>query len=130
MSTCARSCSLKSIEVFEPIIARAAFWQDSRVVFFEIVGELSEAETFAIGKSIRELPRLRKLNDKGRRRKQKGLAGVRLPNGTMRKALGGSAMTSRRMKTKEFAVCIRNAGFGASLEVSPKFFGLFSISIG
>ena len=26
-------------------------------------------------------------------------------------------MTSRRMKTKEFAVCIRNAGFGASLEV-------------
>jgi hypothetical protein len=121
---------LKSIEVFEPIIARAAFWQDSRVVFFEIVGELSEAETFAIGKSIRELPRLRKLNGKGRRRKQKGLAGVRLPNGTMRKALGGSAMTSRRMKTKEFAVCIRNAGFGASLEVSPKFFGLFSISIG
>ena len=116
--------------MFEPIIARAAFWQDSRVVFFEIVGELSEAETFAIGKSIRELPRLRKLNGKGRRRKQKGLAGVRLPNGTMRKALGGSAMTSRRMKTKEFAVCIRNAGFGASLEVSPKFFGLFSISIG
>ena len=86
-------------------------------MFFEIVGELSEAETFAIGKSIRELPRLRKLNGKGRRRKQKGLAGVRLPNGTMRKALGGSAMTSRRMKTKEFAVCIRNAGFGASLEV-------------
>ena len=26
-------------------------------------------------------------------------------------------MTSRRMKTKEFAVCIRNAGFGATLEV-------------
>ena len=29
-------------------------------MFFEIVGELSEVETFAIGKSIRELPRLRK----------------------------------------------------------------------
>ncbi len=26
-------------------------------------------------------------------------------------------MTSRRTKTKEFAVCIRNAGFAASLEV-------------
>jgi hypothetical protein len=26
-------------------------------------------------------------------------------------------MTSRRTKTKEFAVCIRNVGFGASLEV-------------
>jgi hypothetical protein len=26
-------------------------------------------------------------------------------------------MPSRRMKTKDFAVCIRNTGFGASLEV-------------
>jgi hypothetical protein len=29
-------------------------------VFFEIRGQLADVETFAIGKSIRELPRLRK----------------------------------------------------------------------
>jgi hypothetical protein len=55
-------------------------------VFFEICGELAEVETFAIGKSIRELPRLHKLYGKGRWRKRKGLADVRLPNGTIRKA--------------------------------------------
>jgi hypothetical protein len=42
-------------------------------------------ETFAIGKSIRELPRLQKIYGKGRWRKRKGFADVRLPNGTIRK---------------------------------------------
>jgi hypothetical protein len=55
-------------------------------VFFEICGELAEVETFAVGSSIRELPRLRKLYGKGRWRKRKGFADVRLPNGTIRKA--------------------------------------------
>jgi hypothetical protein len=55
-------------------------------VFFEICGELSNVETFATGKSIRELPRLRRLYGKGRWRKRKGISDVRLPNGTMRKA--------------------------------------------
>jgi len=55
-------------------------------VFFEILGELSDVETFAIGNSIRELPRLRKLYGKGRRRKRKGFAYVALPNGTIREA--------------------------------------------
>jgi hypothetical protein len=54
-------------------------------VFFEILGELADVETFAVGKSIRELPRLRKLYGKGRWRKRKGFADVRLPNGTIRK---------------------------------------------
>ena len=53
-------------------------------------------ETFAVGKAIRELPRLCKLYGKGRWR---------------------IGMRSRRTKTQGFAVCIRNAGFGASLEV-------------
>lgn len=43
-------------------------------------------ETFAVGKSIRELARLRKLYGKGRWRKRKGIADVKLPNGTIRKA--------------------------------------------
>ena len=55
-------------------------------MFFQICGELADVETFAIGKSIRELPRLRKLYGKGRWLKRKGFADVRLPNGTIRKA--------------------------------------------
>jgi hypothetical protein len=53
-------------------------------VFFEIIGEIDDVETFAVGKSIRELPRLRKIYGDGRWRKRKGLADVRLPNGTIR----------------------------------------------
>jgi hypothetical protein len=47
-------------------------------------GPVTEAETFAICSSIRELPRLRKLYGKGRWRKRKGIARVQLPNGTIR----------------------------------------------
>ena len=54
-------------------------------MFFEICGDLGDVETFAIGKSIRELPRLQKIYGKGRWRKRKGFADVRLPNGTIRK---------------------------------------------
>ena len=51
-----------------------------------IRGEIADVETFAIGKSIRELRRLRKLYGKGRWRKRKGFANVKLPNGTIRRA--------------------------------------------
>jgi hypothetical protein len=36
---------------------------------FEVVGEITEVETFAVGKSIRELPRLRRNYGSGRWRK-------------------------------------------------------------
>ena len=55
-------------------------------MFFEICSQFADVETFAIGSSIRELPRLRKLYGKARWRKRKGFADVRLPNGTIRKA--------------------------------------------
>lgn len=55
-------------------------------MFFEIIGEIEDVETFAVGSGIRELPRLRKLYGKGRWRKRKGVAEVKLPNGTIRKA--------------------------------------------
>jgi len=48
---------------------------------FEIVGSVSEPETFASGKQIRELSRLRKTHGEGNWRKRKGNATVRLPNG-------------------------------------------------
>ena len=48
---------------------------------FEIIGEVTGAETFATGSGIRELARLRKLYGKGRWRKRKGIAKVRLNSG-------------------------------------------------
>ena len=53
---------------------------------FEIVGEIAEVETFAVGRSIRELPRLTKYYGKGRWRKRKGIAQVRLADGAIRVA--------------------------------------------
>lgn len=48
---------------------------------FEILGEIANAETIATGSGIREIPRLRKLYGRGRWRKRKGIAQVRLRNG-------------------------------------------------
>ena len=51
---------------------------------FEIIGELTNVETFATGASIREIGRLRKFYGRGRWRKRKGVARIRLSNGTIR----------------------------------------------
>ncbi len=53
---------------------------------FEVVGDITDVETFAIGASIRELPRLRRVYGAGRWRKRKGVALVRLDDGTLCKA--------------------------------------------
>lgn len=53
---------------------------------FEIIGEISQVETIAVGSAIRELPRLRKFYGKGRWRKLKGIALIRLATGAIRKA--------------------------------------------
>jgi hypothetical protein len=75
-------------------------------VFFEICSELSDVETFAIGKAIREIRRLRKFYGAGRWRKRKGLADVKLPNGTIRKAelhwYEASGIGKREFKIKRF----------------------------
>jgi len=55
-------------------------------VTFEIIGEIEGIETFAVGCSIRELPRLQKIYGKGRWRKRKGFATVRLLSGVERPA--------------------------------------------
>ena len=46
----------------------------------EVVGEITDIETIAIGNAIRELDRLQKKHGRGRWRKLKGLANVRLPD--------------------------------------------------
>ena len=53
---------------------------------FEIISDITDEEVIAIGNSIRELPRLRKLYGDGRWRKMKGIATIQLSNGHVRKA--------------------------------------------
>jgi hypothetical protein len=50
---------------------------------FEILSEISNVETFATGSGIREIARLRRLYGRGRWRKRKGIARVRLSNGSI-----------------------------------------------
>ena len=49
---------------------------------FEILTEIDDVETIAIGNAIREIGRLRKVYGQGHWRKLKGIATVLLPNGT------------------------------------------------
>ena len=49
----------------------------------EVVSEITEVEIIAIGNSIRDLDRLQKKHGRGRWRKLKGLASVRLPDDTV-----------------------------------------------
>jgi hypothetical protein len=53
---------------------------------FEILGEISDIETFATGSGIRELARLRKVYGRGRWRKRKGIARVQLSDGSIHRA--------------------------------------------
>ncbi len=52
-------------------------------MYFEILGKITNVETFAVGSSIREIARLRKLYGKGRWRKRKGVARVKLDDGSV-----------------------------------------------
>lgn len=55
-------------------------------MFFEIIGEIEEIETIAIGGRIRDIMRINKQYGPGRWRKLKGVARVRLENGKICKA--------------------------------------------
>jgi len=52
-------------------------------VRFELLGPITQIETFAVGPQIREIARLRKYYGKGRWRKRKGIAKVRLSDGSV-----------------------------------------------
>jgi len=51
-------------------------------MYFTVVGEITHVETFAVGSGIRELGRLRKRYGRGRWRKRKGIARIRLADGS------------------------------------------------
>ena len=50
---------------------------------FDILGEISDIETFATGSGIREIARLRRVYGRGRWRKRKGIARIRLKDGSI-----------------------------------------------
>ena len=54
-------------------------------VKFEVVGEIEQVETIAAGPSVKVRAFLRKTYGRGRWRKRKGVASVRLPNGKTRR---------------------------------------------
>lgn len=75
-------------------------------MYFEIVGEIEEIETIAIGGRIRDIMRLRRKFGSGRWRKLKGRARVRLANRTTRLAevhwYEAHGIGRKKMKIKRF----------------------------
>jgi hypothetical protein len=55
-------------------------------MYFAVLGDITNVETFAVGASIREIARLRRFYGRGRWRKRKGIARVRLEDGEIRLA--------------------------------------------
>jgi hypothetical protein len=53
---------------------------------FELVGEITSVEPIATGRGIRERPRLQRRYGEGRWRKMKGVARVKLLDGTLHTA--------------------------------------------
>ena len=54
--------------------------------YFQIVGPITSVETISVGRSIRQLSRLRAQYGPGRWRKLKGIATVRTHTGDLRRA--------------------------------------------
>jgi len=73
---------------------------------FEVIDEITDIETIAAGNAIRELARLQKQYGKGRWRKLKGVALVRLASGRIRRAelhwYEAHGIGKREMKRKRY----------------------------
>lgn len=73
---------------------------------FQILGEVTHVATFASGSGIREIARLRKLCGKGRWRKRKGIARIRLDDGSIQFAeihwYEATGIGKREFKIKRF----------------------------
>jgi hypothetical protein len=73
---------------------------------FEIIGDITDIEPIATGPSIRILSFLRKRYGRGRWRKLKGKAFVRLADGTVRRAelhwFEAHGIGKRKMRIKRF----------------------------
>jgi hypothetical protein len=73
-------------------------------MYFEIISEIENIETIAIGGKIRDIMRIRKQYGLGRWRKMKGVAKVRLQSGSTRNAelhwYEAHSIGRRKMKIK------------------------------
>ena len=73
---------------------------------FDVIGKVGSIETIAIGKSIRDINRLKKQFGAGRWRKLKGNATVQLGDGRIRKAeihwYEAHGIGKMKMKIKRF----------------------------
>ncbi len=73
---------------------------------FQIVSEISEIETIAVGANIREIKNLRERFGRGRWRKLKGIARIKLQNGKIRLAelhwYEAHGIGKRKIKIKTF----------------------------
>jgi len=73
---------------------------------FDVVGDITGAQTIATGSGIRELDRLRKRYGRGRWRKRKGFAKIRLPSGEIVQAelhwYEATGIGKRELKIKAF----------------------------
>ncbi len=75
-------------------------------MYFEIIGEIANIETISVGSSIRDIARLRKQYGRGRWRKLKGTALVRLSNDRICQAeihwYEAHGIGKRKLKIKRF----------------------------
>jgi len=73
---------------------------------FDVIGDITGSQTIATGSGIRELGRLRKRHGRGRWRKRKGFAEIRLPSGEIVQAEShwykATGIGKREMKIKAF----------------------------
>jgi len=73
---------------------------------FDVIGDITGTQTIASGSGIRELDRLRKRYGRGRWRKRKGFAEIRLPSGEIIQAelhwYEATGIGKREMKIKAF----------------------------
>ena len=72
---------------------------------FDVVGEIEQIESIAIGRGIHELKRLKRFFGGSKWRKLKGTANIRLPNGNIRLAelhwYEAHGIGKRKMKIKK-----------------------------
>ena len=74
-------------------------------MIFEVIGDITGVETIAVGNKIRDIARLRKMYGSARWRKLKGVAIVRLEDGTESEAelhwYEAHGIGKKEMKVKE-----------------------------
>lgn len=73
---------------------------------FDLIGTITQVETIAAGMSVKVRTFLRKTYGRGRWRKMKGIATVRLPNGNLRRVelhwYEAHGIGKRDLKIKEY----------------------------